>query len=71
MSGKAAVAIDPWKLEIFTRHLKAAGYRFDAGAMSPEITILRVDTTDVDALGRVVAAANAEAKLVGGTHEKN
>ncbi len=63
---KAAIAIDPWKLSIFERHLTQAGYTFtNAGNISPEALLLRVDTTNLEALGVVLEAANTEAARTG------
>ncbi|MEQ1788742.1 MAG: hypothetical protein ABL966_16955, partial [Acidimicrobiales bacterium] len=60
---KAAIAIDPWKLGIFTRRLNDAGYAFEnCGALTPSILVLRVDTDDLVTLGAVVRAANDEAR---------
>ncbi len=66
MIKKAAIVIDPWKLPIFTRHLTQSGYTFeDAGLLSPDAHLLRVDTTNLEALAHVVKAANAEAARTG------
>jgi hypothetical protein len=63
---KARIAIDPWKLPIFERHLTQAGYTFtNAGNISPEALLLRVDTTNLEALGVVLKAANTEAERTG------
>lgn len=63
---KIAVVIDPWKLEIFQRHLTQAGYAFkNAGHLSEESLLLRVDTTNPEALSHVVRAANTEAARTG------
>lgn len=66
MKKKAAIVIDPWKLAIFDRHLTQAGYAFEnAGLLHPEALLLRVDTTNLEGLERVVKAANAEAARTG------
>ena len=63
---KAAVAIDAWKLSIFERHLKQAGYAFEnAGHLTAGTLVLRVDTTNLVALCEVVKAANTEAAQTG------
>jgi hypothetical protein len=60
----AGIAIDAWKLEIFRRHLAQAAYQFEEGPGLTEGTLwLKVRTTDVLALGKVVKAANDEAAL--------
>jgi hypothetical protein len=61
----AGIVIDEWKLPIFKRHLKQAGYAFkNAGAMAGSL-VLRVDTKNLVALAEVVKAANEEAALTG------
>lgn len=63
---KAAIAIDEWKLPIFERHLKQAGYAFEnAGHLTAETLVLKVNTTNLAALGEVVKAANNEAARTG------
>lgn len=63
---KAGIAIDEWKLPIFERHLKQSGYQFDnAGHLTPDTLILKVETTNLEALEVVVRAANAEAAQTG------
>lgn len=59
---KAAIAIDTWKLPIFTRHLVGAGYEFKhAGSLVSGTLMLTVTTDDMPALAVVVKAANDEA----------
>lgn len=61
---KAAILIDDWKLPIFERHLKQADYSYEQGAGITKNTILlRVVYTDVNALEKVVRAANTEASI--------
>lgn len=63
---KAAIAIDPWKLEIFTRRLQQAGYVFqNAGHLTAGALVLKVQTANLEALGVVVKAANEEAARTG------
>lgn len=63
---KAGIVIDAWKLQIVERRLKAAGYAFEnAGPFSTGTMVLRVDTTNLVALGEVVKAANTEAAQTG------
>lgn len=63
---KAGIVIDPWKLPIFERHLTQWGYTFEnAGLLHKEGLLLRVDTENIDTLGIVVKAANAEAARTG------
>lgn len=66
MTKKAAIVIDPWKLSIFDRHLTQSGYAFEnAGLLHPDALLLRVDTTNLQALAHVVKAANTEAARTG------
>ncbi len=66
MTKKVAICIDPWKLPIFDRHLTQSGYAFEnAGLLSADALLLRVDTTNVEALAHVVKAANTEAARTG------
>lgn len=63
---KAAIAIDDWKLPIFTRHLTQSGYEFqNAGLLTKGTLILTVQTVNPEALAEVVKAANTEAALTG------
>ena len=63
---KSGIAIDEWKLPIFERHLKQAGYSFEnCGLFADTTLLLRVDTPNLVALGEVIKAANAEAALTG------
>ena len=65
-SKTAAIVLDDWKLPIFDRRLKQAGYSFtNAGAFMPGSLILQVETTNLVALGVVVKAANDEAAQTG------
>lgn len=66
MTKKVAVVIDPWKKSIFERHLAQSGYAFEnAGLLHADALLLRVDTTNVEALAHVVKAANTEAARTG------
>lgn len=66
----AAIAIDEWKLPIFDRHLSMAGFEFEnAGALTAGTLTLKVTTTNLEALGRAVKAANAEAAMSDATQE--
>lgn len=63
---KAGIAIDAWKLPIFERHLRQAGYSFEnAGLLLAGTLLLRVSTTNLTALAEVVKAANTEAAMTG------
>lgn len=63
---KAAIAIDEWKLSIFSRHLALAGYKYaNTGLLTKGCLVLTVETENVEALSEVVQAANTEAAGVG------
>lgn len=63
---KAGIAIDPWKLSIFDRHLTAAGYAYtNTGKMEDGVLLITVLTENVQALALVVHAANTEAAQTG------
>ena len=63
---QAAIAIDKWKLPIFTRHLKQSGYLYDQmPGLTPDTYLLTVDTPNVAALAQVIKAANTEATETG------
>ena len=58
---KAGIVIDRWKLPIFTRHLKQAGYSYDEKGELVEATlVLTVETNDGAALQKVLTAAATE-----------
>lgn len=61
MSKVVGIGTDPWKVPIFERRLKAAGYTYTTNLLNRDITVLLVDAEDVQALAKVVVAANAEA----------
>lgn len=57
----ASIAIEDWKRPIFERHLAQAGFQFTAETSTSGTTVLKVEATDLDALGLAVRAAKAEA----------
>lgn len=58
---KAAVVIDKWKLAIFTKHLRAAGYSYDtAPGLTADTHTLTVQCESAAKLQPVVEAANKE-----------
>lgn len=60
----AAVIIDSWKLPVFERHLKRAGYVFgQTGGVTPDTLVLRVAYEDVKKLRPVIADAQVECAL--------
>lgn len=63
---KIGIAIDDWKLSIFERHLKQAGYSFEqGGGVASNTLMLYVYTENPEALEIVVRAANTEARRTG------
>lgn len=57
----ALIAIDKWKLAIFTRHLEAAGHEFtEQPGLTPDTLMLLVETDSVAQLQEVVEAAQLE-----------
>lgn len=60
---KAAIAIDDWKLPIFTRHLSEAGYVFEQlPGVTDDSLLLMVNALSAKELEVVVRAANDEAR---------
>lgn len=63
---KAAIAIDTWKLPIFSRILVAKGYHYEEGpGLTPGTLHLYVHTDNMQALAQVVLACNQEAAKKG------
>lgn len=63
---KAAIAIDTWKLPIFSRILVAKGYHYTEGpGLSPGTLLLTVETDNMQALAQTVLACNKEAARQG------
>lgn len=63
---KAAIAIDAWKLPIFSRNLVAKGYHYTEGpGLTPGTLFLYVETDNMQALGQTVLACNKEAAKQG------
>ena len=60
---KAAIAIDPWKLNIFTRHLKDAGFDYEV-ATDPDVITLGVVTETPEELRPAIEAAMKEAQVI-------
>lgn len=58
---KAGIVIDKWKLAIFTKHLRAAGYSYDtADGLTANTHTLTVKCSDPKKLQVVVEAAQKE-----------
>lgn len=57
----AAVIIEAWKLPIFSRHLREAGYSYDTGAgVANGLITLKVPFEQVSYLRPVIQAAQNE-----------
>jgi hypothetical protein len=62
---KIAVAIDKWKLPVFDKHLKEAGYSYETeSGISKEVLILKVEA-EKELLRPIVKAANDECAKAG------
>ena len=58
---KAGIAIDAWKLDIFTKRLTDAGYTFERGpGLVADTLMLYVITDDLPKLAVVVKEANTQ-----------
>jgi len=60
----AAIAIDSWKLPVFTKMLKKAGYQFTkAKGLTDDTLFLKVETEDLEKLKDLVIRMNTAAAL--------
>jgi hypothetical protein len=60
---KAGIAVDNWKLPIFRKRLKDAGYEYqDGGALTGETTLLTVETDNTLALQKVLEQCQRECR---------
>lgn len=58
----AAIAIDAWKLPIFQRVLREAGYTWEQHpGLTIDMLLLKVSTDNMQALAQAVLKANQEA----------
>ncbi len=63
MNLKAGIAVDDWKLPIFRKRLTEAGFTYeDGGALTHNTTILKVETSDILALKRVIEICESECR---------
>lgn len=64
MAKTAGVAIDDWKLEIFKRHLDAAGYTYTVHpGLTPGTLFLKVPMEWAHQLAPIIKAASDEAAI--------
>lgn len=62
----AGIVLDDYKIPVYTRYLKAAGYTWeDKGHLTEDSTLLHVHTTNPQALHSVLQQAEAEVKSQG------
>ena len=60
---KAGIAVDNWKLPVFRKRLKKAGYEYeDGGPLTGDTTLLTVETSDMLALKKVLEKCQAECR---------
>jgi len=60
---KAGIGVDNWKLPVFRKRLKEAGYEYeDGGALVGDTTLLTVETDDMLALKKVLEQCQAECR---------
>lgn len=60
---KAGIAVDNWKLPVFRKRLRDAGYEYqDGGALTDDTTLLTVEADDMLALKRVLEGCQAECR---------
>ena len=58
---KAGIAVDDWKLPVFRKRLTEAGFKYeDAGEMTPNVTLLKVETDNMFKLKNVLEKCQAE-----------
>jgi len=59
---KAAITIDEWKLSIFKRVLKKAGYKFKVQPkpMVPGVLVIMAEYTDLDRMNKTVRDAQRQ-----------
>jgi len=60
---KAGIGVDNWKLPVFRKRLKEAGYDYkDAGPLTGDTTLLTVETNNMLALKKVLEQCQAECR---------
>ena len=60
---KAGIAVDNYKLPVFRRRLKEAGYKYeDGGALTGDTTLLAVETDDILALKELLEKCQSESR---------
>lgn len=63
---QAAVMIDKWKLPIFSRHLREAGFKYDTGAgVTAKTIMLKVFYDTIAGLQPIIEAAQKECHATG------
>ncbi len=60
---KAGIGVDNWKLPVFRKRLKAAGYQYeDAGPLTGDTTLLTVKTGDILKLKKLLEECQTECR---------
>ena len=59
---KAGIAVDDWKLPVFRKRLRKAGYRYEDGPLVGGTTLLTVETNDMLKLKRVLEQCQSECR---------
>jgi hypothetical protein len=60
---RAVIGVDNWKLPVFRKRLKEAGYEYkDAGPLTGDTTLLTVETTNMLALKKVLEQCQRECR---------
>lgn len=60
---KAGIAVDNYKLPVFRRRLKEAGYQYrDGGALTGDTTLLTVETDNMLALKKLLEKCQNECR---------
>lgn len=60
---KAGIGVDNWKLPVFRKRLKEAGYDYqDGGALTDDTTLLTVETNNMLALKDLLERCQSECR---------
>jgi hypothetical protein len=66
---KVGIALDDWKLPVFRKRLRAAGYKYrDGGEATLGVTLLTVETNDMLKLKTVLEECKAECRKMWRNH---
>lgn len=59
---RAGVALEPWKLPTFKRHLDAAGYTYEESELSPGMAFLTIECGSAEVVAPIIKAAMDECR---------